>query len=347
MMRVAALASAVTVAIGGCAQIKSTSQVEVIPKDGAPSIVIGPPAAAITAQGATASWTQHGNAIEFEVFATRRCAVLRHEPVVRVERITRKSGGALYWEFGLGAALLAGGLTGLIRPELFGQPAINAMGETVRDTAAGYRVGGILTALAAVAIGAGIYDVVRSRDEVRYTDAYRPHVGEAAPCDEPTRPLAGRSLELIVGSWQASASVDEEGHASFVLPGPDELDPVEVEGQEHGLTKDTVTLLDNGGFFDPKRFDDATPASTERVELVTDEDGTVRVVAEPAVRGGVLRLGGRDAMAFDFVVPYGSAKAEGHTGEVVIEPQPVGQAPRPPKRADDDTDETSDESPSS
>lgn len=344
MIRPVSLACAAAVAIGGCAQIKSSSEVEVIPREGAAALVIGPPASAITAQGATASWTQRGSAIDFEVFATRRCAVLRHEPVVRVERITRKSGGAVYWEFGLGAALLAGGLTGLIRPELFGQPAINAMGETVRDTGAGYRIGGIFTALAAVAIGAGVYDVVRSRDEVRYTDAYRPHVGEAAECDEPTRPLEGRSVELIVGSWQTSGTVDAGGRASFVLPAADELDPIETEPQGHGLTKATVTLLDNGGFFDPKRFDDAAPASEERIELVTDDDGTVRVVPEPAVRGGVLRLGGRDAMAFDFVVPYDSPDAEGHSGQVVIEPQPVVKAPPVPKKKADDA--ADDESPS-
>ena len=330
MMRALCVVCAATVALGGCAQIKSSSEVEIFARD-AEVLVIGPPAAAITAQGATASWTQRGNAIDFEVFATQRCAVLRHEPVVRVERITRKAGGAIYWEFGLGVALLAGGLTGLIRPELFGQPAINAMGETVRDTAAGYRIGGILTALAGLAIGAGIYDVVRSRDEIRYTDAYRPQVGEAAQCDEPTRPLAGRSLELIVGSWQASATIDEDGRVSFVLPAVDELDPIEQQTKGHGLTKDTATLLDNGRFFDPNRFDDAAPASDERVELVTDEDGTIRVVPEPVVRGGVLRMGGRDAMAFDFVVPYDTAKATGHSGQVVVEPQPIGQAPAKPK----------------
>jgi len=172
---------------------------------------------------------------------------------------------------------------------------------------------------------------VRSRDEIRYTDAYRPQVGEAAQCDEPTRPLAGRSLELIVGSWQASATIDEDGRVSFVLPAVDELDPIEQQTKGHGLTKDTATLLDNGRFFDPNRFDDAAPASDERVELVTDEDGMLRVVPEPVVRGGVLRMGGRDAMAFDFVVPYDTAKATGHSGQVVVEPQPIGQAPAKPK----------------
>lgn len=323
----------------GCAQIQTSSVVEIIPKEGAPAVVFGPPAAAVTARGATAKWTQHGDAMQFEVYATRQCAVLRHDPVVRVERITKKSGGAVYWEFGIGAALLAGGLTGLIAPQLFGQRAINANGETVRDTAAGYRIGGILTGLSAIAIGAGIYDVVRTRDEVRYTDAYRAHVGEAARCDEPERPLANRSFELVVGEYHVSVSADAEGRARMPLPGEDEL-AGPADAPIDGALSDTARgQLEDGGFFDPARFADTEPASPERLALVTDDAGGVSLVPEPRVLSGVLRLGGRQALSFDFVVPYDSDRANAHHGEIVIEPQPVVQAPARPRPVADDVDE--------
>ena len=278
---------------GGCAQIQTTSKVEIIAKDDAPALVLGPPAAAITARGATVAWTQRGDAIAFEIYATKRCAVLRHDPVVRVERITRSSGGAVYWEFGVGGVLLAAGLTALIRPELFGQPALNADGERVRDTKAGYRLGGILTALSAVPLGAGVYDLARSRDEVRTTDAYRVHVGEAAACDEPELAAAGRTVEFIVGDWKTTATTDAQGHAEVKLPHVNEL-----------------------------------PSSAAEL----DEP---QQVPEPHTLTGVLRLGAREALAVDFVVPYESAEAQGHSGQVVIEPQPLRRAPpMPGKRPD-------------
>ncbi len=324
-------AAALLVLVGGCAQIQTTSVVEIVPKEGAAAVVIGPPAAAITARGATATWTQTGRTIEFEVFATRQCAVLRHDPVVRIERITRKSGGAVYWEFGIGGALLAGGLTALIRPELFSQPAINAAGETVRDTAAGYRLGGILTALSAVAIGAGIYDVVRTRDELRTTDAYRAHVGEAHVCDEPERPLAGRSFELVVGDWTAEATADDAGRAKLQLPGADSLPPAQSPAIADDLGASASEALAGGGFFDNARLEGMTAASQDRVEIATNAEGDDIVVPASHVRSGVLRLGGREAMAFDFVVPYESPSAQGHRGEVVIEPQPLRRAPAAPR----------------
>lgn len=278
---------------GGCAQIQTTSKVEIVAKDDAPARVFGPPAAAVTARGATIAWTQQRDAIAFEIYATKRCAVLRHDPVVRVERITRSSGGAVYWEFGVGGVLLAAGLTALIRPELFGQTALNAEGQQVRDTTAGYRLGGILTALSAVPLGAGVYDLARSRDEVRTTDAYRVHVGEAAACDEPELAAAGRTVEFIVGDWKTTATTDAQGRVQVQLPGVDE-------------PPTTTVALDD-------------PGQPPEAETLT----------------GVLRLGGREALTVDFVVPYESAEAQGHSGRVVIEPQPLRRAPpKPGKRPD-------------
>lgn len=284
-MNRARAALALVVALGsGCAQLKTTSRVEIHPRPAARTLVIGSPASVIKARGATAEWTQDGETMRFEVSVTRECAVLHHEPVLRVETISKSSGGALYWEFGLGGLLLAGGLVGLIRPDLFGPRAIDSQGQATRDTAAGYRIGGILTGLSAVAIGAGVYDVLRTRDEVRTTEAFRPRVGEAAQCDEPDMPLTGRMVEIVVGEWSQRATPDDDGIAHFELPPPN-----------------------------------AWPASIPRV------------VAEACVVPGVLRLGGRTALRFDFVVPYDAPAAKGHHGQLVVTPQPVRRTPPRPR----------------
>ena len=208
---------------GGCAQITTTHRVEIVPKRGAEPRVLGSPHGQVTHRGVEASWTQAADELTLSLLETRDCAVVRHEPVVRVDHVERKTGGALYWEYGLAGATLALGLTGLIRPQLFSQSVVNADGDQVQDLRAGYRIGGIFTAIGAAFLTAGIYDTVRGRDETRYADAYRVHRGETVQCAQPQVAMAGQDIELIVGAWQTDDVTDEDGKVTFALPGLDEL----------------------------------------------------------------------------------------------------------------------------
>lgn len=341
--RIAAILAALW--LGGCAQIRTKSTIEIIANPDAQAQVFGPPAGATIARGATAHWSQDGNTIEFEVLETRRCAVVRHDPVVQVETIQRSTGGALYWEFGIGGALLVGGLVGLIAPQLFGQRTINAEGQTSRDKAAGYRIGGILTGLSVVPIGAGIYDAVRSRDEVRHTDAFVPHIGSEAPCDEPERPLQARTVEIIVGDWKTTEPTDDKGRVRFLLPKVSELPGPNKEVLAPALSETVLATLAEGGFFDVTRFADTIVPSRGRMEVVVGDDGRfVRYIQSRTVVG-VLRLGGRAALAFDFVAPYTTPSAAEHSGTVQIDPQPVRRAPPKPKVAPNKADHARDASP--
>jgi len=285
----------------GCAQIETRTDVQIIRTPDSSTHVVGPPTGKPTARGAQVQWTQTGSAVSFDVFVTHQCTPLRHEPVQRVETITRTTGGALYWEFGIGGVLLAAGLTGLLAPQVFGQSVQNANGEIVQDTRAGYRVGGIFTGLSAVALGAGTYDAVRSRDEVVTTDAHIVHRGEPGPCAEPQTPVTGRTVELVVGDWQATAKTDDHGTVRFDLPPSDAPPPY-------------------------------TPIAPDPLGVPSVLDRPVEPPPQ-ALRHGVLRLGGRAALPFDFVAPYGVADAQEHRGEVLLDPAPIRQAPPRPRPA--------------
>ena len=287
---------AASVALAGCAQIKTSRQIEIVPKPGAKAIVIGPPQGEITARGIDTSWRQDGDRLELELVQTRRCTGVRHEPVVRIERITRKAGGALYWEYGIAAASIALGLTGLIRPDLFSQASVTADGEMVEDLRAGYRVGGIFTGIGAIALGAGIYDTVRARDEVRYADAYRVKLGEDTACAHPSVPLGEHSVELIIGEWRSEEPTDPSGKVRFLLPPVEDLPAQDAPEAPEGAPAGEAAP-------------EPTPAPIP-----------VRIAK------GVLRIDASHALTIDFVVPYDAPEAREHAGALAIDPVPTHAA---------------------
>jgi hypothetical protein len=275
--------------LGACAQIRSTSTVEILPRPGARPLTIGAPAGHITARGAEIEWEQHASTLEVRVVETRLCRELTHHPVVRVEHVDRKPGGALYWEYGVGAAALAFGLAALIRPEFLSPEGLTPEGEVFRDTRTGYRVGGVFTALGTAFLIAGIYDSVRARDATYYADAYRLELGERIECAAPRVPLREATVELIVEEWRDTARTDERGRVTFALPA--ELD-LEIAAEPEP--------------------EPPPPPSTEG-------RGMPEVSAVPAfvthdVRKGVIRLDPRRATAIDFAVPFASSAAAGHAG---------------------------------
>lgn len=303
LTRAAAFGLATSVVLAGCAQIKTSRQIEIVPRPNSKAIVIGPPQGEITARGIDTRWRQHGDRLEVELVQTRRCTGVRHEPVVRIERITRKAGGALVWEYGIAAASIALGLTALIRPELFSQGSVTPEGDTVRDLRPGYRVGGIFTGIGAIALGAGIYDTARARDEVRYSDAYRVKAGEDTACARPSVPLGEHVVELIIGEWRTEEPTDRDGKVRFLLP------PVDAPAVE----------------------------SEPGIEAEPAVEGEPAVESEPApipvrMAKGVLRIDASHALTVDFVVPYEAPEAREHSGELTIDPVPT-QAVAPAVRA--------------
>lgn len=215
--------SAVLVLATGCAQLETRSTVEIVPRPELDPKWLGE-AKTVVGRDLTVQWSQSLSTLEFQVNESRRCRAVLHEPVDRVESIdhTVKHGG-LYWEYGVGAALLAVGLAALIKPEAFSNRAVDSNGNAARDTTTGYRLGGIFTALGAGVVGIGVYDTVRSRDRVNTTRAYRLTSGEPTPCISPSGARSATEVEIVIGPWTSSAKTNAEGRVQFGLPSEDEL----------------------------------------------------------------------------------------------------------------------------
>ena len=278
----------------GCAQIRSTSTVEILPKPQAKPLQIGAASGQITARGAEVKWEQHASTLEVHVVETRLCRELRHHPVTRVEHVERRANAAIYFEYGIGAAALAFGIAALARPDVFSPDAINENGDVVKDLRTGYRVGGLFTALGAVFLGAGIYDTIRARDATYYADAYTLELGDRIDCASPRVPLRDAMVEVIVDEWRDSARTDAKGKVTFALPA--ELD-VELPPESGPAPAPTPPSSEGRGM--------------PEVSAVPSLDGH-------DLRKGVIRLDPKRATAFDFAVPYGSAAATGYTGEATL-----------------------------
>jgi hypothetical protein len=354
--------------LGGCAQVVTRSSVEVLPRPDAAALVLGPAGGEITARGVKAGWTQDGDRLTVRLEESRTCNSVRHVPVVRVERVERRTaGGARWFEYGFGATALAGGLVGLIRPEWFSQATVtNAEGEVLRDTRTGYRIGGIFTGIGVLLLTAAVIDTVRTRDEVRYADAYRREVGGSVECMDPLAPMQGQTVELLVGTWSTVEPTDEQGGARFLLPAVEELpedarkvveatalweqakadaDAAAAKAAEEEAARKAAEAeaaakkAKKGG----KRKAGKAPAGGAEAsgEKAGGEAGAVAAIEpaapavelgprpEPIVVKGVLRLDHKRALAVGFVVPYGAEAAKGHAGQGAVEPGPGGgPAPR-------------------
>ncbi|MCX4248077.1 hypothetical protein [Paraliomyxa miuraensis] len=347
------VALAASVALCGCAQVISRSTVEVVERSEASVLVLGGDGSEITGRGLEAEWTQDGDRLALRLAESRTCTAVRHLPVTRIERVDKRTArGAMWFEYGFGAAATAGGLVGLIRPEAYSQAqTVTPEGEVLEDKGSGYRIGGIFTAIGVVLLTAAVVDTVRTRDEVRYTDAYRRDDGGAAPCKEPRAPLRGRTVELLVGKWSTTEPTADDGAVRFLLPAVEDLpqeardvieataawdqakadaDAARVAAEEAAREAAEAAAAAAAAGKKGKKGKGAPPP--EGVPPLS-EVGTAKAGdelpprPEPFVVKGVLRIDGTRAMAVSFMVPYGGEAAREHRGKVAIEPGPVGPAP--------------------
>lgn len=202
----------------GCAQISSTSEVSLIPTEGEEQ-VIGASGGWELDRNYGARWVQMGNQIAVELWEHRACQEILHAPVVRVEKITRRADATLVWEFLVAGALAGFAIFAFTKPEAFGGRYVDGgSGEVVTNTAPGYRTGGIFIGIAGIMFASGVYDVARARDETIYTDAYELRPGQPVACAEPTRPVAERSVTLVVGDHESEGVTDAAGRVRLQLP---------------------------------------------------------------------------------------------------------------------------------
>lgn len=202
----------------GCAEIRSSTTVDLVPKPDAEARILGSPTGAVAKRGFEASWTQTLDALEIELVELQQCETLLHEPVVRVERTRRRAGMALYWEWGLGGALAGLGIAGLATPAFLSNTYENEEGEFEKDLTSGRRLAGISLGVGTIMLIAGVVDLVRARDEVRYADAYRIAPGDPVACPEPSVAIAHRPVTLLVDDWRAEGHTDADGRAQLLLP---------------------------------------------------------------------------------------------------------------------------------
>lgn len=352
-----------TAGVGGCAQIITRSTVEVMERPEASVLVLGGDGAEVTARGVEAEWTQDGDRLELHMAESRTCTAVRHVPVLRVERVDKRTArGAMWFEYGLGGAALAGGLTGLIKPEAFSQAQTTTPdGQVLQDTGSGYRIGGILTGIGVLLLTAAVVDTVRTRDEVRYTDAYRREEDGTVECREPRAPLQGRTVELLVGEWSTVEPTGDDGGVRFLLPAVEELPDgakkaieataawdrakAEADATAKAAAEEAVRRAAEEAEAAAKKKGKrrgkgrAADEKGEKSEVVGPEGvpplaevGTAKAGdelgprPEPFVVKGVLRIDSKRAMAVSFVVPYDGEAAKGHHGRAAVEPGPVGLA---------------------
>lgn len=346
--------------LGGCAQIVTRSTVEVTERPDAAVLAFGG-GGEITARGVDAQWTQDGDRLTLQLAESRACTSVRHVPVMRVERIDRRTaGGAMWFEYGLGAAGLAGGLVGLIRPQAFSQAStVTPDGQVIEDTGTGYRIGGILTGLGVLLLTAAVVDTVRTRDEVRYTDAYRRETGGAVECRDPLAPLQGHTVELLVGEWSTVEPTGDAGAVRFLLPGVDDLPEDAREVIAATEAWDAAKAEADAAAKAKAEVEEAARVAAAQAEAeAAKKKGKRRKVAradadasaggpatatdpatagerapggqelgprpEPIVVKGVLRIDSKRALAVDFVVPYEAETAKGHEGHAAVDPGPTG-----------------------
>jgi hypothetical protein len=349
----------------GCAQVVTRSSVEVVPRTDAKPLVIGPSGGEITARDVKGAWTQDGDRLTVRLEESRTCNSVRHVPVTRIERVERRTArGAMWFEYGLGGGAMVGGLIGLIRPEWYSQARVTTEdGRMLEDKRTGYRIGGILTGIGTLLLTAAVIDTVRTRDEVRYADAYRREEGDVVQCMDPLAPMEGQTVELLVGKWSSVEGTDDGGGARFLLPGVEELpedarkvveatalwdavkaemDAAAVKAAEEAAAREKAEAeaAAKKGRKGKAKAKAKKPAAGDveaggGVAAEVAAGAAVPAVAlgprpEPVEVKGVLRLDGKRAMPVSFLVPYDAEKAKGYEGKGELGAGPKG-GPAPGK----------------
>ncbi len=228
--------------LAGCAQIRTSSTVELVPR-GQP-VQLGPSGGIVDHSDYRADWVQVGGELIVQLTEHRTCRTELHLPVTRVEHIERRPDGGIYWEAGL--ATITGTLAGFAfaRPESFSSAAYNAQGDVITDPAAGYRVGGIFAGISALLLTGFVVDLARARDTTRYADAYERAEGPVAPCADPVLPVVGTEVHLVVGGYTTGGSTDARGRVRLRLPDQRERDEVARLIQQTGVVPAAVRVDD-------------------------------------------------------------------------------------------------------
>ncbi len=211
--------------LGGCAQISASTELRTVPVPGVPPLALE---TRVVERQLEARWQQRGDTLAIELLEHRRCQKVEHVAAIREERNVRRPDAAIYWEYAAAVVLLGIAGMALARPDRFAVPEADVGGKTRRDPTTGRALGGVFLGLGGVALGAGIYDTVRARDRMYRANTVALLPGPATACDAPTVPAAQRRLELQLGQFHSQVTTDSEGHARFLLPGP-ELWPPEDE----------------------------------------------------------------------------------------------------------------------
>ncbi len=298
-----------------CAQIDSVSTVEVVPRPELDPRWLGD-ARTIVGRDLELKWSQSLSTVQLQIEETRRCRQVLHQPVDRVESVDRTvKHGALYWEYGTGAALLGLGVAALIRPQAFSPQAVDTGGSTRRDTATGLRLGGIFTALGAGVIGIGAYDTVRGRDSVSVTRAYQLTSGEQTPCPTPQAPLAGAEVRVEVGSWSTTSTTDADGHVLLGLPAESKMGIAlpEPEPEPERTLEEAPGRPLEPGLEDPEPEPEPEPEPPQ----------ASRITATVTVDGRVA--------TFEIVAPLSSEQARDRAGSSAF--APASKGPPPPAAA--------------
>jgi len=323
--RTRALAGLLALALAassGCAQIRSSSEVEIVPRANASARTFGPARGQIVGRALHVAWEQQLDDLTITVTERRSCRAIRHEPVVRIERETRRADGGLYWEFGLGAVLLAVGITGVARPETFASTGRDADGEVVVDEASGLRIAGFFLAAGGILAIAGIVDVIRARDRVTYAEAYAVTLGEPIECAVPQAPVPDRDIELVLGEWTLAARTDREGRARFLLPAEPELRaliaaPAPASPRESPPAPPPPPLKAPG---DPRPLPPGGPAPEPEPPAEPPPPAPAPDPDAPRIVRGGLRLGRLQVVVVDLQLPFGATAWAPHRGEADLEP---------------------------
>lgn len=203
--------------VAGCAQVKTTSEVRILPREGERKVV-GRPSGDVRDRAYEVAWLQRGREVIVEVHEHRRCQVQLHVPVTREEKIHRKLDGTIYWEFGVLAVTGTVATWAYADPGAFGGVLINPEGQLIENTKGGYRIAGVFTGLAAITLTAIIIDFVRARDTVRYADAYRLTPGPYTTCAQPVVRKGEHDVRLRLGDAEVRGHTDPTGRARLTLP---------------------------------------------------------------------------------------------------------------------------------
>lgn len=310
MKRAVAASLGLALASTGCAQIRSTSTYSTEAK-ASPPIVIGKNPGKIIESAGKLSWAQRGATLEVRLVESRTCRAVLHQPVVRVEAVDRKVvGGAQYWEYGLAAATLTVGLIGLIRPELYSPETINENGTVGHDTATGYRIGGIFTALGTGILAVAVYDTVRSRDTEIRTDAYEVSLGDRVDCATPQAPMGGVRVGVRLGDWTAQGTSKADGSLALELPPIAEPEtPAEMPSPETPEVAAPDLQANEAGDNPPSDVAAAAP---------DESPPSAAAPAEPTRVAAKLVVQGHGAIDIEVVQPYDAPEASSNLGDTIL-----------------------------